>query len=211
MIQNRRLKGVIQLVMQDLFKKTAIVLLFVFTVIGYAKAQYPPHHFSAYIVQDGKRLSTYHQVVKVKRKPFEIVVDMPDKEGVFVSIAFNRKTYNKALENGVWQDLLGFKNPALPELWGNPEKELLVSDFSPYYWYIESRLKNKFSGYDKINNRYVCSRTVDVLYDVDVHKQRPLETIGMSLYFTFIKFRVEEDNARAEELMRHHFKIQWID
>ena len=196
---------------QHFSSKLITLLLFVFLGTGYAKAQYPPHHFSAYIVQDGKRLYTYHQVVKVKRKPFNIVVDMPDKEGVFVSIAFNRKTYKAALDNVIWTDLMGFKNAALPEMWGNPNNELLVSDFSPYYWYIESKVNNKFSSYQRINNRYVCRRRVEVLYDMDVHKYRKLEDIGMSLYFTFLKFRVEGDNARAEELMRHEFKIEWID
>jgi len=196
---------------QDYSKKITTFLFFVFISTGYVKAQYPPHHFSAYIEQDGKRLYTYHQVVKVKRKPFDIVVDMPDKEGVFVSIAFNRKTYKAALQNVIWTDLVGFQNPALPELWGNPDNELLVSDLSPYYWYIESKIKHKFSDYQRINNRYVCHRRVDVLYDVDVHKTRKLEDIGMSLYFTFLKFRVDGDNARAEELMRHEFKIEWVD
>lgn len=197
--------------MQDFSKKATTFILFIFLGVGYAIAQYPAHHFSAYVVQDGKRLNINQHIVKVKRKPFDIVVDMPDKEGVFVSIAFNRKTYKAALDNVLWTDLLGFQNTALPELWGNPKGELLVSDFSPYYWYIDSKIFHKFTDYDRINNRYICHRRVEVLYDMDVHKYRPLDKIGMSLYLTFIKFKPEGDNARAEELMRHEFKIQWVD
>lgn len=190
--------------------KVVLICLFIGSPM-LLKAQYPPHHFSAYIEQDGKRLSTYHQVVKVKRKPFVIVLDMPDKEGVFVSIAFNRKTYKAALENVPVADLVGFQNTALPELWGNPNNELLISDLSPYYWFIDSKSRHKFTHYQRINNRYICKRRVEFLYDIDVHKPRDLATIKMSLYFTFIKFKVEGDNARAEELMRHEFKIEWID
>jgi hypothetical protein len=174
-------------------------------------AGYPKHHFNAYIIQDGKQLSIDQHVVKVKRAPFQIIVDMPDKKGVFVSASFFRDTFKQALRNVSSNDLPGFSKEALFELWKNPNNELLVSSNNPNFWFIETPANHRFSSYEYVNNRYLCSRTVDFIYDIDMHKNKSLANMDMSLYLTFIKFEPDEENYRSKELMRHEFKIEWVD
>ncbi len=188
-------------------------VLFGFLICSWGSvfSQYPEHHFAAYVMQDGVRLNTDHQVVKVKRKPFVIIVDLPDKEGVFVNISFNNNTFNQALENIPVRKLDGFKNTGLPELWRNPNGEIFVSDESPCYWFIETKYINKFSEYQYINKRYYCRREVFRFYDMDVHEEKHLYSMISPVYFTLIKFKSIEDNKRSSELMRHAFKIEWID
>jgi hypothetical protein len=176
---------------------------------GNAFGQYPPHHFSAYVVQNGVHLETHLQEVVVKRAPFTVVVDCPDSEGVFVNVSFEKKTFKGALENvPVWK-LPGFYNTALPELWNNPDGELFVAYAYPMYWFIESPKKHRFTLFQKINNRYVCERNVEKLFDMDFRQEIRIEDVTQPLYFTFIKFEVEGDNARVKELMRHEFMIVW--
>lgn len=197
--------------------KMRISLLFVFitgmlsiSAISPDAEIYNPR-FSAYIMQDGKRLEINQHVVQVKRKTFNVVVDMPDQNGVFVSVAFNHKTFKNALKNIPAEHLPGFSNSAMSEKWLNQNNELMVSDFSPNYWFIDSRLEHRFTDYEIINDRYWCYRTVDILYDADVKKQRELSKVEMPLYLTFITFSKDGDNSRANELMRHEFKIEWVD
>tara|TARA_R110002050_G_scaffold297339_2_gene458633 strand:+ start:49555 stop:50184 length:630 start_codon:yes stop_codon:yes gene_type:complete len=174
-------------------------------------AHYPKSNFSAYIIQNGKRLPIDKHVVQLKREPFEVVVDMPDKNGVFVNVSFNAGTYNGALRNVQVADLKGFQNVAMYEVWKNPNQELLVSDDQPSYWFIDSRINHRFSYYDWVNNRYIGTREVQYVYDVNMNIKYEIKDVKKSLYLTFIQFYTENENYRAKELMRHEFKIEWIN
>lgn len=187
-----------------------LLLVWIFT-LGAVPPKFPAHHFKAYIVQDGKQLPINYHVVDVKRKPFQIVVDMPDKEGVFVNVSFSKNTYKNALKNVPFKDLNGFSESAIYEVWKNPNNELLVSNTKPSFWFIESRLNHRFSDYEWVNNRYICTRQVNAIYDVNLHKEVDFRDLSTPMYLTFIKFKKIGDDFRGEELMRHEFKIQWID
>lgn len=173
--------------------------------------KYAPHYFMAYIVQDGVVLPIDEHVVKVKKKPFVIVVDMPDKTGVFVNSSFHSSTFNSALKNAKTSSLRGFEEVAMYESWGNPWNEILISQNRPMYWFIDSKAKNRFSDYEHVNERYLCNRNVEVFYDTKEHLEIPAQQMDKSVYFTFLKFSVEGDNYRKKEVMRHEFKIEWVD
>lgn len=187
-----------------------LVLVWLFT-LGATPPKFPAHHFKAYIVQDGQQLPIKYHVVQVKRKPFQIIVDMPDKEGVFVNASFSKNTYKNALKNVPFKDLNGFSEAAIYEVWKNPNKELLVSNTKPCFWFIESRLNHRFSDYEWVNKRYICTRQVDVIYDVNVHEEVDFKQLDAPMYLTFIKFKKIGEDFRGEELMRHEFKIEWVD
>ncbi len=180
-------------------------------ILGATPPKFPAHHFKAYIVQDGKQLPINYHVVEVKRKPFQIIVDMPDKEGVFVNASFLKNTYKNALKNVPFKDLNGFSEAAIYEVWKNPNNELLVSNTKPCFWFIESRINHRFSDYEWVNKRYICTRQVDVIYDVNVHEEVDFKQLSVPMYLTFIKFKKIGEDFRGEELMRHEFKIEWVD
>jgi hypothetical protein len=190
--------------------KLILCIFFGSLFIGAMPPKFPVHHFIAYIKQNGKQLPINYHVVKVKREPFEIVVDMPDKEGVFVNISFSKNTYKNALKNIPFDNLQGFSEPAIYEVWKNPNKELLVSNTRPCFWFIESSLNHRFSNYEWVNKRYICTRKVDAIYDINKHKAIEFKDLDTPIYLTFIKFKKIGDNYRAEELMRHEFKVEWV-
>lgn len=165
----------------------------------------------AYVVQDGKQIPIENHVALVRKAPFKIVVDMPDRNGVFVSISKEASTFQSGLKNIPASKLKGFSEPAIFEYWKNSSNELLISKTKPNFWFIESAAKSRFSSYEKVNGRFICSRDVQHLYDVDLHEEISLSEVKGDLYLTFIKFEVEGDNARSRELMRHNFKIKWME
>jgi hypothetical protein len=169
------------------------------------------HHFKAYIIQNGIQLPIEQHVVKLKRAPFQIVVDMPDKEGVFISASFNSGTYKQALKNVSSSKLNSFSEVAIYELWKNPNNELFVEGTHPQFWFIDSPSKSRFNSYEKVNGRYICNRSVDHFYDMDAHIEIPVSETNRPLFLTFIKFSVEGENYRSQELMRHSFKVEWED
>ena len=191
--------------------KVVLFLAIILLVINASFVTYPPHFFMAYIVQDGVRLPIDEHVVKVKKAPFKIVLDLPNKKGVFVHVSYNKTTYSKALRNGELASLPGFEKVAIYERWNNPERTLFMADQQPMYWFIESKSKSRFSNYEIINDRYICERKVSSIYDIDVHKNRSLSNMNSPVYITFMKFEEQDENYRYKELMRHEFKIDWVD
>jgi len=172
--------------------------------------KYTPHHFMAYIVQDGKQIPIENHVAKLRKAPFTVVVDMPGKKGVFVSVSQKSQTYNLALKNVSVEKLPGFQKSAVYELWKNVNTELLIGGAQPNFWFIDTPAKHRFSSYEKINGRYICEREVDKIYDIYTHNEIPLSSISGKLYFTFIKFEALGSNSRYKELMRHNFKVEWV-
>lgn len=168
-----------------------------------------PNHFIAYIVQDGKQLPIDNHIVKAKKAPFKIVIEMQDTKGVFVSASLHSSTYNQSARNVAPDKLPGFRDVAIYEVWKNPTNELIIEGKMPNFWFIESPSKHRFTSYEKVNGSYVCSRNVKSLYDIEKQSSVSLETISKPLYLTFIKFKPEAEDYRSEELMRHGFKIEW--
>ena len=200
--------------MSELFFFRVKVLVFIglgLCFIQGTTSRTTPHHFMAYIIQDGKQLPIEKHVVQAKKSPFQIVIDMPETKGVFVSASFKPNTYNPALKNVEVSKLPGYKDVAIYELWKNPNNELFVEGSTPSFWFINSPSKHRFSYYEKINNRFICTREVEKFYDLDKHNEISFSKIKNSLYLTFVKFEREGDNYRSKELMRHNFKIEWID
>ncbi len=194
----------------NFFILLAIICAALVSIYG-TVSKYTAHHFMAYIVQDGKQIPIENHIAKVKKAPFKVVVDMPDKTGVFVNISNEGGTFHSGLKNVSASKLKGFSKPAIYEYWKNSNKELLISKTKPNFWFIETAAKSRFSSYEKVNGRYICSREVEQLYDVDLHKKVPLGEVKGDVYFTFIKFEANGENIRNRELMRHNFKIKWID
>lgn len=170
-----------------------------------------PYRFSAYIVQNGKQLYIDEHVVKVKKEPFQIVMDLPDRDGIFVNASFSDKTFNQLLTNVPWKKISGFSEVAIQEVWNNPTGELMVSKTRPSYWFIHSEKHHRFTSYEFLNERYLCIRDVNFLYDMETKKEVAIKDVNRPLYLGFIKFATLEDNRRASEIMRHEFKIEWID
>lgn len=169
------------------------------------------HHFSAYIMQDGQQIPIDQHIAKVRRAPFSIVIEMQDKEGVFVSGSFNSSTYSQAIKNIPSNKLEGFKKEAIYELWKNPDNELLIEGQNPNFWFIDSPTEHRFSSYEKVNGWIICERKVSHFYDLEKHQRLELSNVSKPLYLNFIKFKQEGENYRSLELMRHGFKIEWID
>lgn len=193
------------------FQTIGFALFFGIFMLGATTIPSSENHFSAYLVQNGKQLPIDHHVVKAKKAPFQIVVDMSDKEGVFVNISFSKETYAKALKNVNADQLPGFSKVAIYENWNNPMNELLVSTTQPNFWFVETPAKSKFNSHQNINNRYLCIRKAECIYDLDLHQNMPIEKLKKPLYFSFIKFTAQGDNFRWKELMRHNFRIEWVD
>ena len=170
-----------------------------------------PYRFSAYIVQDGEKLYIDEHVVKVKKAPFQIVMDLPDREGVFVNASFSEKTFNQLLTNVRWEKISGFSKVAIQEVWNNPTGELIVSKTQPCYWFIHSERHHRFTSYEHLNERYMCIRDVNFFYDLENKKEVAIEDVNTPLYLGFIKFATLGENRRASEIMRHELKIEWIE
>jgi hypothetical protein len=197
--------------MKKLSIQTISILVISMLFLSANHVKYAPHYFMAYIVQDGVILPIDEHVVKVKKKPFVIVLDMPDKSGVFVNAAFQSSTFNSALRNAETSSLKGFDEVAMYESWGNPLAEVLISQNRPMFWFIDSRANNRFSDYEHVNERYLCNRNVKVFYDTKEHVEIPIQQMRKPVFITFLKFSAEGENYRKKELMRHEFKIEWID
>ena len=170
-----------------------------------------PHYFMAYVIQGGKQLYIDKHVVKVKKAPFQVVVDMFEKDGVFVYASFNGETYEKGIQNTSVQNLYGFKNTAIYEVWKNPNEELCIDGNSPNFWFIDSPTKHRFTSYENINGRYLCVRNINHFYNMKTGQEIDVKNVNGPLYFTFIKFKQEGANYRSKELMRHGFKIELED
>lgn len=185
------------------------ILLFSYCALNGQSVQ--GNRFSAYILQYGKKVDIKNHALSINRDTFEIVVDAPDRGGVFVHVSFHDSTFVAVRDNRPFNSIPNFQSPAIFEMWRNPLNELLICEKQPQYWFIDSPHKHRFNHYELRNGRYVCTKVISQVYDVDFQTVIPLEMLDAPIYLSFVSFRFSEDNRRAEEIMRHELVINWKD
>lgn len=186
-----------------------IILLCSYTAIHAQMVQ--GNRFSAYVVQHGKKIEIKDHALTIYRDTFEIVVDAPNRGGVFVHVSFYDSTFVAVRDNKPFNKISNFQSPAIFEMWGNPYHELLICENKPQYWFIDSPRKHRFNHYEQRNGRYLCTKVIGQVYDVDYQTVIPLMMLDVPLYLSFVSFRLSGDDRRAEEIMRHEFMINWKD
>lgn len=165
--------------------------------------------FSIRFLQDGKEIPLKGNTIELKKKPFTIEFTFPAPLGVFVNASFDEQSYKLAKKKKNYSQIPGFISTGMAESELNKNKEILVCDKAPSYWYYESENVSRFDETIKDNGALICKRSVEQLYLVDKKETLSIDKVGKTLYLVFLVKERGKNSDADIELQRESRMIRW--
>lgn len=113
------------------------------------------------IEQYGKKLQDKEGEFTLERAPFDIVVYLPDKEGVSVRAASKPYLYELAKTGAPLGEVFNPYQTSSESLF-NADEDLVVDDATVqhYWWYDSADREHRFNQVTRFQDLYKCRRTV---------------------------------------------------
>ena len=168
--------------------------------------------FTAWIIQDDKKVEVTDNEVALLKKPFVIQLALNGTEGVTVNISFDRTYYDPAAERQI-HNLANLAPNTMAENAFNSEKELLVSKEYVCYWYYDP--KDSLHRMDRnvvINGKQtICQKTIEKIFDTDTNEKYQVGYIRKDLYLTFVSTKNKKYPAEPKVIDVNRVKIKWTN
>lgn len=172
-------------------------------------------HFAIEIMQDGKEIPIRGHYVKLKKKPFTLIVYLTDKKdsNILVNASFDPGSFENARTGKNINEIAGFEETGMAEESMNKDRTLMISKSAPHYWYYESYKDHRFNGITRMNGELKCRRTVEKIMIRDTTREYvDIEKINQNeIYFVFMKAKWNKDFTKRTELQRDYLKIMFVD
>ena len=168
------------------------------------------------VVQDDTYTASDFQTnIRLKRKGFKFKILLDKMDGVYVFASVKDSVY-RFTETSPIRDFSYLKLLQLREEDRfNSNKELSLSEDGWSYWFYNDTAEwHSFNRkiYDLGDQRIVCTKSINQLYDVANMSVIKLRNITVPLYLFFIAVKeYDKDGRPVKELLRRKIKIDWED
>lgn len=177
----------------------------------------PLHHhgngdptFVVTIEQDGREYGSLNNVITIKPKPFDIVISMSEPMGVLVNASLSSRTFTKAVKGKHLDKLPGFKSTGMAEGLFNSDKELILAEDAPMYWFYDSDSLHRFNDVRKTETTIDCVRTIASLWDRETKAETALFAQSKPLYLVFVSYKWDgADQKTRTEIHRESITVRF--
>lgn len=166
------------------------MLLLCVSVTGWAQQN---NGVSVVIKQNGKALALTNGVVHLKNTDFVFEVKANQTEGVFVAATYDKALYLSAIGEAEL-DVPWFENTAMADDMYNPNKEIVISDELPNYWFYTNAKEHRFDKHPKgTSTQYTATRTIHQFNDLANYEVTTVANINKPVY-VFLYVPTYNDN-----------------
>lgn len=172
-----------------------------------------PKSFQIEIYQKGKRVGITNNEVALQKAPFDIVITFIDtaaSKDILLNTSINPKTFLDALQNVPMDSLAGFQESGMAEVLFNEDRDVLLYDSAPSFWFYDSDELHRFNLVKKDGKNLICTRTIESLYSVETKESIALNKVSYPIYMVFITYEYNKDFSHRIENQRFMLKINWI-
>ena len=192
-------------------KSKLVLALMIFVGLSMTLHATEDPKFEISFVQNGQTIKPVHGVIKLKKQPFAVQVDMTKKMHLMVAASQKSKVYKTAMKNEHIHEMSIFAEKGMVEGKFNPEKNILLSDKQPNYWYFSTEKSNRFDKtvVDEYSTKVTCTRTVTHFTVYDSKEEIDVSEIVREVYLVFITTKVGNNSLDKIEVQRLPVKIEW--
>ena len=169
----------------------------------------PTKTFLIYVEKDQEIIEEANDVISLEPDAFNFVFEFSRPMGVLVHASFDQKTLKLAKKNKPFNKLPGFRQTGMADVMANPEKQVLLSEEAPNYWFYQSDSEHRFDKVLRSGNRIRCIRTIERILDTDAQASIEVEELSRPLHFVFISYERVENSLEVIEIQREFVTIKW--
>lgn len=163
----------------------------------------PERFFDVSIVQDGRTLVAVDGQVKLKKRPFQVVIRMRQKGAVQLNASTDPELFQAARSGGSVAAVIPLAGTGMAENDFNPDRDLMLSNSGYHYLHHMGPESHRFDSVRPDGTGFVCTRSVDALRGLEAGEGLPVAKFaGEVLYLVLIKSRFNPDtmNSVAEQV-----------
>ncbi len=154
--------------------------------------------FDVSIVQDGRALLAVDGQVKLKRRPFQVVIRMRNKGAVQLNASTDPRLYRTARAGGSVAAVIPLAGTGMAEHDFNPDRELFLSNQGYHYLHHMGPDSHRFDSVRPDGQGFVCTRSVDKLSGLGAGEGVPISRFkGGVLYLVLVKSRFDPDTMKS--------------
>lgn len=165
--------------------------------------------FAVYFSQNNTAADIIDNTVTLDKKSFDLLLGFSEPMGVLVNASFDSKTYDLALKGKALDKLPGFEQTGMAEGLLNTDKEIVLSEEAPGYWFYDNEEEHRFNEVQKTDTGFICLRTIEKLVDADNQTEIRVSEVNQPLYLVFISYKRGQSIMDRVEVQRQCIKIEW--
>ncbi|CAN0004164.1 unnamed protein product [Chrysoparadoxa australica] len=163
-----------------------------------------------FVTQKGKAVPIRDHEVKLSRRTFELNFPFRKTTSFLVSCSYEDATLKAARDNQPIEELPGFAQTGMAEGRFNDQKDVIVSQSAPSYWYYNDANDTRFDSIIQLDKKnFVGIRTIEQLYDVAQRKHVELRGNRQPLHFVFIAYDYDKRLNKRVEIKRNWLTINF--
>lgn len=170
------------------------------------------------VVQFGKEIKAINSVYKLKRDEFSLQFNVENTNDFLIGSTFDEDIYRSA-KGEADLEVAWFGNTGMAEGIFNDDKQILVSNDAPSYWYFDNKNDHRFDKNPMGNSKkWTATRTINNFYDLNNDKQIEVKNCKESLYLVFYKNnndvdKINEENGPDANLIKilSHLELNFND
>lgn len=166
-----------------------VLTLLISTQILYAQDE----KFSVTVQQFGKEVKAVNAIYELKSDEFTLQFTVENMDAILVGATFDEDVYESAKGEGDLE-VGWFENTGMAEVQFNAEKQILISNDAPSYWYFDSEDDHRFDKHPIQNSsQWTATRASNKFDDLLNDKIISVKNFNESLYLVFYTKEYGED------------------
>lgn len=190
-------------------KQSILITTSIITILFSSFSKKPKENprFNIEFYQDGHKIDIIDNTLNLSKKEFDIQFELNQPMGILVATSYNKDAFDRAREGLSLDQIPIFESTGMAEEQNNKNKEILMSDESPSYWYYDNDEENRFNRINKIEGKIIATRTITNINEVEKEITKKIEEINNPLYMIFTTYKYNKDFSKKIEFQRFFVKI----
>lgn len=167
------------------------------SVKGLAAEDLEYDYFKVEILQDGKSLDFYDNMVEAYKYPFVIKITMKEEMMIYINISGNNRAYQMAESNQDFAKLLEVDGRWMggAEYRDNKNNSfvLQINEERWQNWYYYDEENSRFDMIERVGDEIICYRTIEAWNDSDYRGLYPIDELSAETLY-LVATRVEHDD-----------------
>lgn len=177
-------------------KTLSFAILLLFTATQFLRAQ--NEKLTVKVFQFGKEIKAVNSVYQLKSDEFSLQFNAENTNAFLIGSTFDDDVYRSA-KGDADLEVTWFQSTGMAEGIFNNEKQILISNEAPSYWYYETKEDHRFDK-NPIGNqkKWSATRSITNLYDLSNDQEIKVKDFKKSLYLIFYNNKNDSDKAYEE-------------